>query len=409
MTKDEDRNATGWAGVAVVAESGGTTSARRPWHHRRRALIGAGVAAAMAAALAIGTLPVTHEPASSDSASMVSGSVGNGSGDDHVVGPGTSQDATTATASQSSGVVLIDTVLGYSGEEGAGTGMVLTSSGTVLTNNHVIEGSTAIKVTVPSTGKTYTATVVGSDTTDDVAVLKLSGASGLATIRIDDDAETVGQAVTAVGNAEGQDSLTAAAGTITALKASVTTASEGAVAGETLRNMLQTSADVVSGDSGGALIDSQAEVVGMDTAASSGTTPTVAYAIPIERALTIATSIRKGETSSTVTLGYPAFLGVEVSSDADTTAYGPGATQGATSGGGGAVIAGVFQGTPAATAGLEEGDTITAIGGTTVSSSGELSKALSDFRPGQKISVTWTDQTGDSRTASVTLAQGPAA
>ncbi|WP_158514108.1 S1C family serine protease [Acidipropionibacterium acidipropionici] len=123
-------------------------------------------------------------------------------------------------------------------------------------------------------GKTYTATVVGSDTTDDVAVLKLSGASGLATIRIDDDAETVGQAVTAVGNAEGQDSLTAAAGTITALKASVTTASEGAVAGETLRNMLRPRPDVVSGDSGGALIDSQAEVVGMDTAASSGTTPT---------------------------------------------------------------------------------------------------------------------------------------
>jgi S1-C subfamily serine protease len=159
--------------------------------------------------------------------------------------------SSTTTEAQSKGVVLINTVLPYDNASGAGTGMVLTASGQVLTSYHVVEGASTIKVTVAATGKTYRATVVGSDQTADVALLQLQGASGLATIKIDNDATSVGDKVTAVGNAGGTGTLTAAKGTIVSLKASITTAAEGPVASETLTGMIETTADVVSGDSGG--------------------------------------------------------------------------------------------------------------------------------------------------------------
>src|SRR6185369_8734356 len=104
---------------------------------------------------------------------------------------------------QSTGVVVIETDLAYQDGQAAGTGMVLTSSGEVLTNNHVINGATTIKVVVPDTGKSYQAKVVGYSVSDDVAVLQLSHASGLATIETDTSTPTVGQNVTALGNAGG--------------------------------------------------------------------------------------------------------------------------------------------------------------------------------------------------------------
>ena len=166
--------------------------------------------------------------------------------------------------------MLIDTVLPYENAKAAGTGMVLTASGQVLTSYHVVEGASKIKVTVAETGKTYQATVIGSDQTADVALLQLKSASGLTTIKIDNDKTSVGDKVTAVGNAGGTGTLTAAKGKIVSLKASITTAAEGPVASETLRAMIETTADVVSGDSGGPLFDADGEVIGIDTAASSG-------------------------------------------------------------------------------------------------------------------------------------------
>lgn len=165
-------------------------------------------------------------------------------------GPDREQTATVdsdpATDAESAGVVLIDTVV--SGGRAAGTGMVLTAKGQVLTNYHVVEGATTINVTVATTGKTYAATVLGSDQSADVALLQLKDASGLDPVTIDDDSVAVGDTVTAVGNAGGTGSLTAAEGTVTALKASITTASEGSVEGETLTSMIETDADVVAGD-----------------------------------------------------------------------------------------------------------------------------------------------------------------
>ena len=108
------------------------------------------------------------------------------------------------------GVVVIDTNLAYQGASAAGTGIVLTSSGTVLTNNHVIDGATTIKVVLPGTGRSYTAKVVGYDRTADVAVLQLQHASNLKTLSLGDSSSlTVGSLVTAYGNAGGTGSFTA--------------------------------------------------------------------------------------------------------------------------------------------------------------------------------------------------------
>jgi S1-C subfamily serine protease len=287
------------------------------------------------------------------------------------------------------GVVTIDTRLGYQNASAAGTGMVLTANGLVLTNNHVIDGSTSIQVTVESTGQTYTAVVVGTDATADVALLQLQGASGLATVALDTSTGAeVGDAVTAVGNAEGGGDLLAAAGSVTALDQTMTASTDGASA-ETLDGLTEFSAAVVPGDSGGPVFDDQGEVIGMTTAASSGTVATVGYAIDIEDALVIAHQIQSGIASDTVTIGYPAFLGVAL--------------------GTGSMVTGVLEGTPAASSGLVAGDVITAVDGVAVSSASSLSDLLGAYSPGDTVTLTWTvASSGASTSAPVTLIAGPA-
>jgi S1-C subfamily serine protease len=260
-------------------------------------------------------------------------------------------------------VVLVDTELSYEGAAGAGTGIVLTSDGEVLTNYHVVEGATAIRVTVASTGRAYTASVVGHSATSDVALLRLEDASGLTAARVDDDTVALGDPVAAVGNAGGTGTLTAADGSVTDLDSTITTASEGSVASERLRGLIETDADVVPGDSGGPLLDAEGEVVGIDTAASSGSSID-GYAIPIDDALTVVRQIRSGTETSTVQVGANAFLGVQVT---DAAAAYAGASYGST-GTDGAAVAGVVDGSPAADAGLVAGDVITAVGSTPVGS-----------------------------------------
>src|SRR4029079_17558143 len=126
-----------------------------------------------------------------------------------VIGTGTALAATRATAKPiGTGVVVVDTNLAYQDASAAGTGIVLTSSGEILTNNHVIAGATTIRVTVPASGRSYTARVVGYTVGDDVAVLRLQGASNLKTVAPASATVTRGQSVTAVGNAGGRGSLT---------------------------------------------------------------------------------------------------------------------------------------------------------------------------------------------------------
>ncbi len=297
---------------------------------------------------------------------------------------------TPASTEQSIGVVVIDTVLGYQTASVAGTGIVLTSTGEILTNNHVIDGATSIGVTVVSTGASYVASVVGTDSSQDIAVLQLTDASGLATAPLDTvSAVAVGDTVTGVGNAGGTGSLAAAAGTMTGLDQTITATGEGGSAAETLTGLIQVDADIQAGDSGGPLYDADGEVIGVDTAASSGTGSITGYAIGIQAALGVVSQIDAGLGTGTITVGYPAFLGVEIDRPSG-------------------VIVGVATGSSAATVGLTSGDTITAIDGTAVDPATGLAPLLAVHGPGDSIVIDWLDTAGGARSATVVLAAGPA-
>ncbi|ANP73390.1 S1C family serine protease [Cryobacterium arcticum] len=319
-------------------------------------------------------------------------------------GGSTTLDTTAATAAQSVGVVVIDTVLGYESSEAAGTGLILTSDGRILTNNHVVEGATSITVTVVSTGTEYTAEVVGTDATEDIAVLELVDASGLATADLDTSGEVaVGDAVTGVGNAGGTGTLTAAAGTVLSLEQSITAQDSDGTNAEDLTGLIEVDADIESGESGGPLYDADGEVVGIDTAASSGSTTITGYAIPIEDVLeivdTIDAAVASGINTDTITVGYPAFLGIGLSST--------GSTRTTTSTGAG--VAGVIADTPAATIGLAAGDTITAVDGTAVATATALSELLAAHSPGDTVTIDWVDASGVTHSAAAALIAGPAA
>src|SRR4051794_18588143 len=208
------------------------------------------------------------------------------------------------TASVGTGVVTITTRLGYQSGAAAGTGMVLTSSGEVLTNNHVIAHSTSIRVGITGTSKSYSAHVVGYAVSQDVAVIQLDGASNLKTVSTAATSKvTIGQRVTAVGNAGGRG-ISTVSGAITGTGRSIVASDESGGA-ERLTGLLETYAGVEPGNSGGPLVNSAGKVIGMVTAASTGygyrdTAASDAYAIPIARALGLAQAIVDGKSSSTV-------------------------------------------------------------------------------------------------------------
>ena len=383
--------------------------------------------------------------------------------------------ATTLTTPQIAakvdpGLVDIVTTLGYQGGKAAGTGMVLTSTGEVLTNNHVINGATSIKATDVGNGRTYAAKVVGYDKTHDVAVLQLQNASGLQTVTRSPDAPQAGEKVVALGNALGKGGTpSVATGRITGLGQSITASDEGAADAERLTGMIGHNAPIQPGDSGGPLVNTEGEVIGMNTAASSSSdsgspspsgqaqTATQAFAIPITRASSIAGQIEAGTPSSTVHIGATAFLGVETSpsglgsfggnipgfggnggsggdipgfggSGGDIPGFGgtipgfggdiggfggniggsAGGFGGGSTSGSGVAISGVVSGSAAARAGLAAGDQITSVADHTVTSSSDIQSVLGNYHPGDQVSISWTDQSGQSHTATVTLSAGPA-
>ena len=314
--------------------------------------------------------------------------------------PGTTSSATAASAAQKKGVVTIVSQLGYDGNsEAAGTGVILTANGRILTNNHVVEGSTSISVTVESTGQTYTAKVVGTDATDDVAVLQLVNAdgskvTGLTAAKIDASGLRVGDTVTDVGNAGGTGELVVASGTVAALQQTFQVADESTGAQKSLSGLVELDADIQSGDSGGPVLDAQGEVAGIATAASTGSRDVTGYAIPITTAMAVVDRIVAGDASGTIMIGLPPFLGVALASDQQS---------------GGATIAGVIDGMPAAQAGIAAGSVITAVDGTAVSDAAGLQAAIAAHRVGDQISISWTDASGVAHQAPVTLIAGPAA
>jgi S1-C subfamily serine protease len=351
-----------------------------------------------------------------------------GSMDHTAAGTVTATSKTMLSASQIASRVdpaLVDVIStdGYQGATSEGTGIVLTSNGEVLTNNHVIEGATSVKVIDIGNGKTYTATVVGYDASHDVAVIQLQDASGLTTASLGDSSSVqTGDSVTALGNAQGKGGTpSVATGTVTALNQSITASDELSNVSEQLTGLIETNAPIQPGDSGGPLVNSYGQVIGMDTAAGSNyqfqgqsSTVTQAYSIPIDEALSIAKQIEAGTTSADVHIGATAFLGVGLGSSSSNSGNGFGGfggfggqgSQGATSG---ATVAQTVSGSPAAKAGLTVGDTITAIGSQSITSAEDVAHALVQYHPGNSVSITWTDASGQSHTTNLTLATGPAA
>ena len=341
-------------------------------------------------------------------------------------GTATATSKTMLTTSQIASRVdpgLVDVVAtdGLAQAESAGTGIVLTSNGEILTNNHVINGATSIKVTDIGNGKTYTATVVGYDASHDVAVIQLRDASGLTTASIGSSSQVnVGDRVVGLGNAEGKGGTpSVAAGNVTALNQSITASDELSNTQEQLTGLIETDAPIQPGDSGGPLVNGYGQVIGMDTAAGSTyqfqgqSSTTSAYSIPITTALSIASQIESGTGSATVHIGATAYMGVGIgSSSSGEGGFGGGLGNGDGQGSGtgtGAYLEEVAQGSPAASAGLTAGDTLTSVGGASVSSAEDVKNVLVKYHPGDHIQIAWIDQEDQSHTATLTLATGPAA
>jgi S1-C subfamily serine protease len=290
--------------------------------------------------------------------------------------------------------------------EDQGTGMIITSDGEVITNNHVIElyteGGNSGSITVTEYGQTkpLPATLIGYDQTKDVALLKINNASNLPTVTFGNSAKAVvGDSVVAIGNALGLSAgtPTVTQGIVSALGRQVTAGGVGTQT-ETLQNMIQTDAAINSGNSGGPLIDTAGQVIGMNTAvagtSSDGTSSqNIGFAIPAASVESLLPTLQKG--GQTGNAG--GYLGVDITTltPALRQQYGFTPTTGA-------VILSVVAGSPASKAGLVQGDVIVNIDGTAITTSEDLQKVVQKGKPGQTITITY--YVGNSkRTTTATL------
>lgn len=399
------------------------TSGQPPRRRGRRILSFAIVAILGVAIGAIAAFGVAH-----NNARQPSGATGvvptPGSGQAPVQNTRTSRINVPAIAKAiTPSVVNITSKLQYENATAEGTGVVISSSGLVLTNNHVIYRSTKVTADVGGTGRTFSVRVLGTDKTNDVALLQLQDASGVRAAPIGDASKVaLGDPVVAIGNLGGQGGEpTVTQGSITALNRTITAGDQGGGNTETLHGVLQTDAAIGSGDSGGPLVNASGQVIGMDTAAATSNTAGsghIGFAIRINNALAIARQIAAGHGSSTIQIGLPAFLGVSVCPSMSQAAECMAANGLSDRGFGntpiapvrsGALIQNALPGTPAQSVGISSGDVITGLGGSRITSADSLTRAMRSHRPGDTVSVTWVDTNGQRHAATVRLTTGPAA
>lgn len=321
-------------------------------------------------------------PGWSDGSGSSGSSNGDSSGGTYQIPGGTTQGQSTieqgTQVDSAPGLVIINSSL-INGTS-AGTGFVIDADkGIVLTNYHVVEDTETVVVTVADSGTQYEATVLGHDASRDIAVLQISGASDLTAVTIADGTVSVGDSITMMGNSEGQGYISELEGKVTGTDQTITARdSASSSSGEVLNNLIETDADVVSGYSGGVMLNSDGEVVGITVAASSGTTSDTVYgyAIPIETGVQVADQVLTGESSGTVVVGRSAALGIQVTDSASSA----GAT--------GATVSNVISGSAAEAAGLQAGDIITAVNGEAISSASALSEKIQTFSVGDTVTLT---------------------
>jgi len=317
-------------------------------------------------------------------------------------GTGTQSSSTDAIAAKiNAAIVDVNTVIGSG--EAAGSGMIIGSNGEILTNNHVVSGSTSITVTVQGRSDEYTEHVVGVAISDDVAVIQIDqSVSGLPTVTFANSSSLqVGDTVVAIGNALGRGGAPhATQGQVTALDQTIT-ASEGQGSSETLDGMIESDAVIYPGDSGGALVNTSSQVVGMITAGEAQgfrAASATGYAITANDAVALANRIRAHETASDLTYGQNGFLGVSVQAIDPATAARLGLSVNS-----GALVINVQSDSPADNGGITRGSVITKIGGSAVTSSDSLGTAIRAHKPGERVSVTFVNSSG-SHTVTVSLA-----
>ncbi|HEX3491830.1 MAG TPA: trypsin-like peptidase domain-containing protein [Streptosporangiaceae bacterium] len=420
--------------------------------------VGAGVAFALTPASSSPPSATTgHTPGSGIPASPGAGrgnGAGNGNGNGAQPGTSTGNGLSGATVHRVQdavlpGVVVINSKLqdnpDATGAEG--TGMIISSTGLVLTNNHVINATNGLTATVVSTGRTYRARYLGYDQGSDVAVIQLEQAHGLTPVPLGDSSTvSAGDDVVAMGNAGGTGHITTATGAITGVNRAITASDNGSgESAEHLTGMLQTNADLIPGDSGGPLASTSGQVIAMDTATLDDTTTSqqnVGYAIPINKAMSIARQIIAGQAGSGVKVGSAGFVGVLVPPGANggrsrqtsprvqlqqleqldeqqggslnpapagCVAYAAqaGVPRRIAPASSGALLLGALCQSPAAAAGLGAGDVITAAGGRPVSSPAALTSILGAVPSGKRITLTWVTPADRTITRSITLAQAP--
>jgi S1-C subfamily serine protease len=282
--------------------------------------------------------------------------------------------------------------LHYGQGEAGGSGIVLTSTGLVLTDEHVTFQADSITAQVAGRGRSYDAAIVGADAADDVALIQLRGASGLTTATFGDPATArVGDAVMAIGYPD-PGAPVQVRGRITNLRASVSTAPLGEQPAADYTNMLASSAATRPGMSGGPVVDSASRVVGVIESGDPGRTA----AVRTDVALGIAKRIAAGRADARIVIGLPAILGAAADDARDDSGRPSGAR-----------ITRVHANTPAQAAGLHVTYIVTKLGATAIATALDLELALVPHRPGDRVAISWSDTFGLPHHGTVTLARGP--
>lgn len=251
------------------------------------------------------------------------------------------------------------------------TGLVLSADGIMVTNYHVVQRTENLSVRLSVEGEIYDAQVLGYSQTLDIAVLQLENASGLTTIEIADRQPFVGDEIVSVGNARGGGVLRASSGYIANLDETVRVASSyGGFGEDDLVNMFAMTTGAVPGYSGGPTFNRENKVIAMTTAGSEQvTSSSQSYAIPIARVQKVVDEVLAGNQSDEIRIGPPAFLGITISGE-DVPA-----------------VSSVIASGPAAQAGVQPGDLITAIDDEDISTAKELLQILSRHDPGDQLAL----------------------